>query len=60
MDNKKRIVMGFGYNEALKEDVLRSFRQNFQRYIKPDIINNTLFKIEFVPIKKSIAPFNFI
>jgi hypothetical protein len=50
VDSKKRLVKGEIYNESLKEDVLKHFRYLGQR-ISPEIVNNQLYRLEYVPIR---------
>lgn len=46
----KRVIIGSFYSESLKEDVLKYFRVICQR-ISPEIVDNQLYKLEYVPIR---------
>ena len=58
-DGGSKFVVGNYYSESQKEDVLKSFRRAAQ-VVEPDILTNKMYLVEFVPIRESEHPYEFM
>lgn len=59
IDTKKRKVLGMQLNESEKEDLLKSIRR-IAESLSPDILTNKFYNVQFVPIRSSQPPNNYI